>query len=567
MYSISDNVTVVPNGAHTIKLGVFWEMAAQINADQVAYNQNGWFTFRDSGNPISSGVAIANAALGHFDTYFEIGPAADTHVRSYAIEGFAQDTWKITPRLTMEYGLRYSYFQPWHADWNDIANFDPRYYNPANRAVIDATTGGITAGDPYNGIVLPGDSYPASAAGRAQGAFVPNVQRLFHGLPPGFVNSYHRNFSPRLGIAWRLTDHTVVRAGGGIFKARQFLYNSSLFRNAPNQARVDTNNGLVDSPGGGGLTLPFTLGSVANEYRYPTSFNYSLSVQHEFPTGFVLDASYVGNTGMNLLRTHNINQMLPGTIYASPSISPNALRPYEGLAVINNSEQSGHSNYNALQVTLSRRFHSGLGVDVAYTFSKNLDDTATPYNAYHFVRAPSSWDRTQVLTFNYMYELPFFRARQGVTGNLLGNWQLSGVSFFRSGNPLSVVDSTDTAGVGSGSASQPWNVVGSTAVSGPTGVGQLWFNPAAFAVPAKGTFGNAGLNLLRGPLFQNWDMALFKRFKIREWLSTQFRFEVFNFLNHPNLADPVVSPRSGSFGYITSKSGNRNIQLGLKFLF
>jgi hypothetical protein len=206
-------------------------------------------------------------------------------------------------------------------------------------------------------------------------------------------------------------------------------------------------------------------------------------------------------------------------------------------------------------------------VDIAYTYSKVLDNTQTPYNGYHFVWAPSTIDRQQVLTFNYIYELPFFRSSRTMVGNLLGNWQLSGVTAFRSGDPLSVVDSTDNAGVGSGSASQPWNLISSTSISGPARVGNLWFNPAAFARPALGTFGNAGLNILRGPWFQNWDAALFKNFKIGEHVDSQLRFEVFDFLNHPNLSDPVVSPTSGSFGRILAKSDNRNVQLGLKIRF
>ncbi len=569
MFSFRDTVTTLKRSTHTLKFGISYELAEQINADQIAFNQNGWFTFQNTGDPMTSGVAVANAALGYFNTYQEIGPAADTHVKSYAIEGFVQDTWKVNPRLTLEYGVRYSYFQPWHAIWNDISNFNGAYFNQATKAIVDPVSGGIVSGNPYDGIIEPGNGYPASANGRARGASVPGVQSLFHGLPEGFVNSYHTgtNFSPRLGIAWRLTDHTVIRTGAGTFRVREFLNNGSLFRNPPNQASANGVNGLVDNPGGGGLLLPPSVGAVSNQYLYPSSYNYSFSLQHEFPAGFVLDVSYVGDTGANLLRIHNINQLPLNTIYTYPSINPNALRPFEGLAAINYAEQSGRSNYNSLQVTMNRRFRSGFSVDAAYTFSKVLDNVQTPYNGYQFVWAPSTIDRTQALTFNYIYELPFLRSSHTTMGNLLGNWQISGVTAFRSGDPLSVVDSTDNAGVGPGSASQPWNLVGSTAVSGAAGVNQLWFNPAAFARPAQGTFGNGALDLLRGPWFQNWDAALFKNFKIRERVDSQFRFEVFDFLNHPNLSDPLVTPTSGSFGKILAKSDNRNIQLGLKIRF
>jgi hypothetical protein len=568
MVSFSDNFTWVLNSGHTLKFGAFFGRDTQINADQIAFNQNGWFTFRDAGNPATSGSAIANAALGNFDTYFEIGTAADTHVRSNAYEFFAQDTWKLRPNLTLELGVRYSYFAPWTAKWNDISNFDPRFFTAADRAVLDPRTGAIIGGDPYNGIVQGGTSYPASAAGRALGANVPNVQRLFRGVPEGFVNKYFGNFAPRVGLAWRLNSKTVLRTGGGSFKARDFLNNGSLFRNAPNQDRVDVVNGVVDAPGGrGGAQFPFSLGALALEYNYPTAYQYSFSLQREMPFKIVMDAAYVGKSAVDLYRVRNLNQLLPGTVQANPGVNVNALRPYYGLAAINYSEQSGRSSYNSFQLSLDRRFQNGLGFGFAYTFSKNIDNVATPYDAYAIQRALSGNDRPHVLSINYIYQLPFLRNSRSLAGNVLGNWQVSGVSFFRSGSPLSVVDSTDTAGVGAGSAAQPWNVSGSTAAPGSTGVGLPWFNAAAFSVPRAGTFGNAGLNILRGPGFQNWDLALFKNFRFSERIGAQIRAEAFNFLNHPLLSNPNTNPRSGDFSRVTSKYNERNLQLGVKLLF
>ncbi|MBL8239205.1 MAG: TonB-dependent receptor [Bryobacterales bacterium] len=568
MVSISDNFTWILNSGHTLKFGAFVGRDTQINADQIAFNQNGWFTFRDTGNPATTGNALANAALGNFDTYFEIGTAADTHVRSNAYEFFAQDTWKLRPNLTLELGIRYSYFAPWTAKWNDISNFDPRFFATADRAVLDPRTGAIIGGDPYNGIVQGGTSYPDSAKGRALGAAVPNVQRLFRGVPEGFVNKYYANFAPRAGLAWRLDSKSVLRIGGGSFKARDFLNNGSLFRNAPNQGRVDVVNGVVDSPGGrGGSQFPFGIGALALEYNYPTAYHYSFSLQRELPFGIVMDAAYVGKTAVDLYRVRNLNQLLPGTVQANPGVNVNALRPYYGLAAINYSEQSGRSRYDSFQLSLDRRFRNGLGFGVAYTRSKNEDNVATPYDAYSFVRALSGNDRPHVLSLNYIYQLPFLRNSRSLAGNVLGNWQVSGVAFFRSGSPLSVVDATDTAGVGSGSASRPWNVSGSTAATGNTGVGLSWFNPAAFTVPRPGTFGNAGLNILRGPGFQNGDVALFKNFRFSERVGAQVRAEAFNFLNHPLLSNPTTNPRSGDFSRVTSKYNERNLQLGVKILF
>ena len=173
-----------------------------------------------------------------------------------------------------------------------------------------------------------------------------------------------------------------------------------------------------------------------------------------------------------------------------------------------------------------------------------------------------------MLNVNFIYELPFFRTRKDVLGWVAGGWQVSGVTFYRSGAPLSIVDTVDTAGVGPGSGSQPWDLVGNPRVSGERGLGLPWFDGAAFARPALGRFGNAGLNILRGPGFSNWDLAVFKNVALFEGkMRTQFRAEAFNFPNHPNLNNPNANPRGGFFGVITGKTSERNLQLGLKVAF
>ena len=168
---------------------------------------------------------------------------------------------------------------------------------------------------------------------------------------------------------------------------------------------------------------------------------------------------------------------------------------------------------------------------------------------------------------NFIYELPILRGRSGGWAAALGGWQVSGVVFLRSGQPLSVTDTVDVAGVGPGSGAQPWDVVGDPTISRDRGLDQAWFNAGAFTRPADGRFGNAGLGILRGPSFRNWDLALFKNFHLTERVSTQLRVEAFNFPNHPLLANPVVNPRSGAFGMVNSKYNERNLQLGLKLLF
>lgn len=568
MFNFAGNLTWVTNSAHTFKFGGWIAHDQQNNNDQSGAQQNGEFSFLDTGNPLASSLAIANVALGYFDTYTEQGTAAYTLLRSNSIETYLQDTWKATRNLTVEIGVRYSNHQPWYAKWNDIANFDPRYYDSANRAVVDPRGGFIVSGDPYNGVVLPGSGFPDSAQGRANGESLPNVERLFHDLPRGFANRYSNAFAPRLGLAYRIGDKTVIRAGGGVFHQRQMHNQGSLFRNAPNQIQVQVQNGAVDQPGGAiRRDFPFYLRALDLNAKYPTAYSYSASLQREIPGSVLLEIAYVGKTGINQERIRNINQMLPGTLQANPGINATALRPYHGLGQIDVTSRDGRTTYNSLQFSLDRRFASGLGFGLSYTFSKSISNLNLPYNAYAFVRALDDQDRPHLLNVNYVYELPFYRGQRGWRGNTLGGWQISGVTFFRSGTLLSVTDGVDIAGVGPGSAAQPWDVNGSIDVSGERGLGKPWFNAAAFSRPALGTFGNAGYNIIRGPRFSNWDVALFKRLSLAERVKGELRFEVFNFPNHPLLSNPNNNPRAGTFGLITAKSGERNVQLGLKISF
>lgn len=581
IFSLADNVSWVPSGRHTVKFGFYFENAQQNNMDQIVVgsnvpggtnNQNGRFEFSPAGNPNSSGVAIGNAALGFFNSYGEVGQRAYTLLRSNAFEAFAQDTWKVMPKLTLELGVRYAYYQPWYAKWNDIANFDAAWYDSSNRATVDPRGGFITSGDPYNGIVLPGSGFPESSRGRIPAENVPNVERLFHGLPRGFVDSYKLQFSPRLGFAYQLLPSTVLRGGFGIYQGRTAFFSSYLFGNPPNQVTVGVTNGNVDNPQGGSTSrqFPLQVRALDHAYRAPTSYTYSLNVQHELPGSTVLEVAYVGKHSINLRGARNLNQLTPGTVQENPGVNADALRPYHGLGIINLGEYNRQSGYHSLQVSADRRFRSGLGFGVAYTFSKLIDNTATPYDArnVNLVRALSSSDRPHLLNVNFIYELPFLKSRKDLFGRVVGDWQVSGVAFARSGSPLSVVDSTDIAGIGPGSGSQPWNLVGDPKLSGDRGLGDLWFDPAAFSQPQPGTYGNAGLNILRGPAFQNWDLALFKNFKLAaERVNAQFRVEVFNFPNHPLLSNPGTNPRGGTFGRVTSKTGERNLQLALRFTF
>ena len=591
IWTLSNNVTKLI-GQHSVKGGVFIEYSGENDFDQInvqpvpggTNNQNGRFEFTDT-RSAGTGLAVANAALGLFTNYGEIGQRAYTPWRAWSTDLFVQDTWRARSNLTLEYGTRYSYWQPWHSLWGNIAMFDPAFYDPSQAAVIDPAGGFLvnpTFGSRFNGLVLPGHEWPQAAIGRVEAASDPRFQTLFHGLPEGLSKTHKNVFEPRAGLAYSFGENknTVLRVAAGIFHNRVTVNDSTLLGgNAPIQFMTGVTNGLADAPAGATMmTFPLVVTMQDREFKHPTSYQYNLTFQRELPFRTTIDIAYVGRVGLYLQRERNINQLLPGTRQNNPGVNPDALRPYKGFGVIRLSENAGRSEYNGLQVSARRRFQNHFSFGIGYTLSRLTDDASNRrerlFNAYdaHSFEGISSDDRTHVLSLHYVYELPFKRQANALLKTALQGWQISGVGLVVSGQPLTVCRGDDDAGVGD-SDCQPWNLVGATNVESPSfsrgrNVDQnFWFNPLAFARPAAGTFGNAGRNILRGPFFQSWDLAIFKTFSIGEGTRLQFRSEFFNFPNHPNLANPDTNPTSPNFGRVLSKAGERNVQFGLKLSF
>lgn len=590
---VLSNVTTMVKGRHTFKAGVVVEYSGQDDFDQInvnaipggTNNQNGFFEFLDNRGPAQggTGLGIANAAMGLFSNYAELGQRAYTEWRALATDFFIQDSWKPTSKLTIEGGFRYVYWPPWYSKTNNIANFDPRFYDEANEAIIDPTTGRLIGGERYNGIVLPGDGFKGDG-NNLQVAQDPRVLALFRGVPRGFSQTHKNVFEPRLGVSYAINDKTIVRASGGVFHNRVMLNDSTLLGgNPPFQPMVTVANGVADNPGGaggGGTDLPFGMQAQDTVFKHPTAYMWATGVQREIPFGFTVDVTYVGRRGLYLQRERNINQLPAGTLQANPGVNIAALRPYTGYGAIRLSENAGKSIYHSLQVSADRRYTNGLKVGVAYTLGKSKDNASDKrnvlWNTYDdtIYWGPSNFDRRHALTFYYIYDLPFFREQNTLLSNLLGGWQVSGATFFRSGTPFSITRTNDIAGVGDGGFGQPVNLVGDPEAGAnkkfSEGAGRdenFWFNPAAFADPAPGTFGNAPRNLIYNPGEQQWDIALFKNFNLGGPRRLQFRAEFFNFPNHPNLNGPSTDPNSANFGRSTGKGGQRDVQLSLRFLF
>ena len=601
IYVVSDNMTKLA-GNHTFKWGGLYERSGENDFDQIrtsgvpggSNNQNGRFVFTDArAGSTSTGIAIGNTALGLFNTYAEIGQRAYTPYRSRMVEWFVQDSWKASQRLRLELGLRHTVMTPYYYSlWGNIAVFDPNRYDPAKAAVQNPATGYIVSGDRYNGIVIPGSSWPDAAKGRVALADSGEFNRLFNGGPNYWGSRQWFNFQPRVGIAYQIGSRQkdVIRAGAGKFMARPGVTDSAfLGGNPPFQPMVSISNGLADAPGAGpSSAFPLYFATTDSQFKIPSSYQWNVSYEHEVGFKTTVTVGYVGRVGLNLERTRNINELPLGTLFKpeNKGINTDVLRPYKGFSVINVEENSGRSEYNALQLEVNRRFSRGLSFGFGYTYSKSVDNASsrstTVLTAYddRIFWGPSSYDTRHVTVANVMYEIPFFRDRSRLTGKLLGGWQSTAILQFQTGTPFNVGTSTDFMGIGT-TGGEAWNMNGDPNLprserrfSESNSDANYYFrvkNPDGspiFTQPANGTMPNQTRDMqLYGLGFQTYNAALFKEFRVAERHDVQFRLEMFNFPNHPYWSGLGTSPTSASFGKVTSKTGNRNIQLSLRYGF
>ena len=625
IYGLSDSFTWI-RGNHTLKFGALFERSGENDNDEInvqacstcTNNQNGQFLFTDS-RAGGTGVAVANAALGLFDTYSEIGHRAYTIFRANMWEGFAQDSWKVTPKLHIDIGVRYSVIVPYHALWGNMIVFDPRFYDQSKAVTINPKTGlivgtidpktGLVAGtgaDVYNGMVIPGSGFPNSAQGRVPEADPSqfDFSRLFRGVPSRYSDIQWREFQPRLGIAYALNSKTVLRAGAGRYTTRLGVSDSVfLGGNPPFQPNASVSNGSADNPGGGGAAnVPLVVTTQSKAFKPPEAWAWNFTFEREMFWKSLVSVGYVGRRGVHLQREADINQPSvsaltdPANFFVDPSDGKtklkniNAFRPYLGFGSIRQTDNVANSLYNALQVTWNRRYSGGLMFGVSYTLSKSMDNGSNQRdvvpNTYdvNSLWGPSEFDARHILVFNYLYDLPFFKNHSSLSGKLLGGWQISGVTQFQTGQPCGVAEAKDYAGVGldsnfgCGTNGQYYVVNGTPKIIGTFGASGQWFDTSGFAKPAVGTFNTQRVrDLIYQPGFQNWNLGLFKAFPIDEQRGLQFRAEAFNFINHPNWGGGSgggvnFNPTSSNFGKVTTKGGGvgggeRNLQLSLRFYF
>jgi hypothetical protein len=382
------------------------------------------------------------------------------------------------------------------------------------------------------------------------------------------TNSSHNVFDPRVGFSYQLTrdGKTVLRSGYGIFHDRWAQYISSTRNNYPINQNISIYNTSFSNPAQGTRRIfPGNFTSENSPWRVPSLQKWSLDLQRQLPGDLVLQAGYVGSKGSHLIRTIDQNQPVANVGIANGSISPNALRPYLGFASITSYQTTANSVYHSLQASAVRRFGAGLSVQASYTWSKSIDDAASPfdiYSSYRALRGLSGFDRRHMFVASYVWEIPFGQKLSGWQKKVLAGWQISGISSFQTGNPFTVGISPDRAGTGGGG--QRADVVGP--LSTPKQLSQ-WFSTSAFALPALGTFGNEGRNAIAGPGINDWDVSFSKRTAIKESITLQFRAEFFNLFNHPQWSGVGATFGSATFGQITSARDPRIGQLGLRLLF
>ena len=598
---LGDNLTKVI-GNHTLVFGGNWERDGENDFDQISVssttpgstnNQNGQFEFQDqaSAGVPTSNAAVANAALGQFYTYGEIGQKSYTLFRTNSWEAFAQDSWRATPKLLLEYGVRYSVFPPYYAAWGNQSVFSPSSWSASLAPTVNPTTGLVSGGDPLNGVVIPGSHFPTSAQGHVPASILSGqYNRLFRGFGRNYARTVYSDVQPRFGFTWQVANNTVIRGGVGRFVQRLPVTDQvQTGGNAPFQPSSSVTGGSVDNPGGAGTAAyPLQLSSEPYELPSPEAWAWNATVEQELPRFATFTMTYVGRRGIHLQQLENVNQLRPGTIQANPSVTqPDALRPYRGFASILQDSDKGSSMYNALQLDLKRRLSHGLLFGAAYTWSKSLDyGSDQSYELPNYYDPRSNWgasdfDIRDTLVINYVWNIPYGgNASNGFVRHTLGNWQLSGTTQAQTGEPFTVSSGDDFAGVGPGAGAQRWDMTSRPKVSrhfaGDNGRGSnQWFNPAVFVQPAAGTLAPRGTrNAIYGPGFQSWNVAVQKDIHVIPHLEDHvvtFRAESFNFTNHPNLDTPQDNPYSSTFGQVTTKgqtyASDRQFQFSLRYAF
>ena len=558
-FDVYDNV-LINLGRHKVKFGGSWFHLKFNPSDPDSARGNFSFTNRWTSSRAGAvdGNAFADFLLG-FPTSATVGIGrGEEDSRTNWLHAYIQDDWEPISGLTINAGLRYEYNQHIREVENRLSAVDV----PGRRYVIASGKDGKIS--PAANTLLPLLPLP----------FVTTAEA---GRDRSLLRPSYRRYAPRFGLAWTIPGirETVVRAGYGIF-LNQWAYSvqQAFARNLPFFVVKNVNtpaDAFVPTLRTGSILTATTLGSLGGntmDYDYRTEYTetWTLSFQHQLTANTMFEIAYMGNRTIGADNGNVLNVPLPGP---GPI---DARRPIPQLSSIRTIRWNGWGTYNALTLRAAKRLSSGLTFSGNYSWSKSIDDASDPGPTAYEQNLPqdvhnldaekglSSYDHRHRFVSSFVYEIP------GV-GRLLHGWQLGGIATLQSGAPFTVVNGVDRANIGSGPAQRPDLLRNPNLPRGQRDP-QRWFDTSAFAQPAPFTFGNAGRNVTFGPGLSNVDMSLQRNFVIKNEQRIEFRWEVFNVLNHPNFDVPGRIAFSPDFGRIFSTAeSSRQMQFGLKFVF
>ncbi|HEY1337943.1 MAG TPA: TonB-dependent receptor, partial [Bryobacteraceae bacterium] len=549
----SDNLTWT-KGAHEIRFG-FDLVRHHLNhwQPEIGQGPRGYLGFNGQETALRGG-----AATNQFNAYaaFLLGYSEDAEKslqyilmtgREWQFGGYARDRWQVTRNLTINIGLRYEFYPLMTRAGKGLERYDP-------------TT---------NNVYLGGRGGQPDDVG---------------------ITVSHRLFSPRVGLAYRLGDKSVIRAGYGLnydpipfsrplrgwypltvnqaFVASGFGWASTFKQGVPNTQGPDLSTGIVQLPKDVSERSPWG-GEIHRGYTQ----SWNLTVERKMPLELVTSVAYVGSHSVHLLADRDINAGFPGS-------GTTGLPQFATLGrTIATNMWDGYlsSNYNSLQVAVNRSFSHGLMVKAAYTYSKAMDFTdddgwaAVGWNWAPVFRrnyAPAGFDRTHVFDIGWVYDLPFGKgktlAKSGAAAAVLGGWQVNGIMAAYTGTPFTV--SAPGTSLNAPNNTQTADQVNPVVQKlGQIGPGSVYYDPTAFAPITAVRFGSSGRNLLRGSGVWNTDLNITRDFAIKERFKTQFRAEFYNFPNTAHFGGvSSASVTSGTFMQITSSSGERQIRFGLR---
>jgi hypothetical protein len=596
-------------GNHTLQFGGEYMRLTQNYAQ--TNNPTGQLNF-DNGftalNPLTGvgGNSVASLLLGYASSANISTPSLVAGQQLYA-GLYANDSWHVSPKLTLTLGVRWEYDGPWTERYNRQSYFATQAVNPVTPGYLGAEELVQSAGYPYRSNVLP---------------------------------DWHQ-FSPRVGLAYQLTQSTVIRAGYGIF----WVPNDVFWGLSPNNDPVNsgtttytasTNGGLtpannISNPFPNGVVQPagrnpiyqseligqgITAALTGNPYGYAQQYNFDL--QHQFGGGFLVDLAYAGSKGVHLgLGSQNIDQMSDAYLSMGSALSSQVANPFSGVVTQGGLSGAtvpaaqllrpfpqysgvsaagngvGNSEYNSLQVKAQKRFSYGASLLVAYTWSKLISDTesvttwleagtvgntAQDSNNLRLERSVGSFDVPQRLVISYVLDIPVGKGRKflsnanGFVNSAIGGWGVEGVSTFQSGFPLAFVTEDNLNSVIGASGQRPNSVAGCSASVSGSAQSRLngWFNQGCFSQPAAYTYGTMARTdpSLRADGVANYDFSAFKNFPLTEKAHIQFRAEFFNIFNRAQFGPPNTTLGNASFGFVSSQINNpRLVQFALRVGF